>query len=307
QSRRCISGATHALALCTVLIEAPCLFAGGSHEVDVSRVETFGAKLVRLARPGMVADSWPIIYREDGQESVLVVNVRYDPESDRSADLYYPPGVEPTADKPRARGAESTRLPVLLFPMGLSAGRFAASEDSTPRDSATYLGFASLYANRGVVSVVYDADDILAGIEAILDFLLDHEDELLLDSTRIGIWATSGNGRLASRVVARPDLVESVRACVFIHADANLTVVPPHAAYFIAYSRDGSNIERYSATLARRVVARGLESEQIDDVSYKNFFLSDGTTEARAVIERSARFVEKHLVDPSPRKTQEDP
>ncbi|MFW6232398.1 MAG: hypothetical protein ACOC37_05025 [Spirochaetota bacterium] len=280
--------------------------AGGSAELQVNRVETLADKSVRLGRPWAESDNWPLVYREPGQELVVVMNVDYDPGSGRSADLYYPPGFDPATLGPRPRESDGPRFPVLLFPAGLSAERFAAGEDSTPRESATSVGFASLYANSGVVSVVYDADEVIAGLEAMLRFLGVHAGQLRIDLSRVGVWATSGNGRLASRVMSRPDLIDSIRACIFIHADANLTVMPPHAAYFVASSRDGTDIERYSATLVRRAVARGLTVEHVDNVSYKNFFLSDESTEARRIIERSVRFAERHLVETSLGPPQEE-
>ncbi|MFW6292179.1 MAG: hypothetical protein ACOC7V_07585, partial [Spirochaetota bacterium] len=213
RSRKRIAAATRTFALAVLSIAAVGVSAGGSAELRMNRVETLADKSVRLGRPWAESEGWPIVYRRVGQEFVVVMNVDYDPGSGRSADLYYPPGFDAATLSSRPRESDGTPFPVLLFPAGLSAARFAASEDSTPRESATSVGFASLYAISGIVSVVYDADDVIAGLEAMIDFLDVHAEELRLDLSRIGVWATSGNGRLASRVMSRPDLIDSIRAC----------------------------------------------------------------------------------------------
>jgi hypothetical protein len=290
-------------------VVAAVLHAGGEQEPEVTRVETLGDRLVRLgyAEPG---ESYrPIVHHVPGQDAVRIVTLRYDAESDLTADIYYPPGASPaaadgwaaaagTGRRNAAAGSDAAapnRFPVLLFPVGFVAGGVASTDGPTPKEMRHALGFLPIYAMHGIVGVIYDTDDLRGGFDRLLAFLERHEEKLRLDLSRLGIWATSGHGRFASRMMSVPDLVDRVMVCIFIHADANPTVLPPNVAFFVAYSRDGSTIERYSATLVRRARARGHTCMAIDDVSRKNFFYEDDTAASRDVIERSAVFAAEQL------------
>lgn len=158
-----------------------------------------GEKAVRLGFTTSSADYAPVTYRIAGQEEVRVVTVGYDPESELTADLYYPPTVEPQT-------LHEVSLPVVIFPIGFSLERFESYGQGAPKDQPLLFGWAALFAMQGAAVVIYDVEVLDEGFNRLFAYLTDHEAALRLDLSRIGIWATSGHGKFASIVLGYPDV-----------------------------------------------------------------------------------------------------
>src|SRR5579862_6125055 len=109
----------------------------------------------------------------------------------RTLDLYYPSGV-----------ASSTRLPAVIFVSGGADVGFRRAMGCLFKEMASTTSWARLVAASGMIGIAYsngDADDIYA----VLRHVRRYADQLGIDPTRIGIWASSGNVPMALSVLMK--------------------------------------------------------------------------------------------------------
>lgn len=278
-----------ALAVALVLVVAAVSPARGTSDIEFLRTETVGEKAVRLGLATSSADYAPLIYRIRGQEEVQVVAVGYDPESELTADIYYPPTVD-------LRNLPEVSLPMVIFPMGFSLERFESYGHGAPKDQPIFLGWAALFAMQGAIAVAYDADVLDEGFRRLFAYLIDNEAALGLDLSRIGIWATSGHGRFASIVLGYPDVAPAVRAVQFVHADPRPTTTPEgDIAFYLVYSSDGDRWERIGAALSRRLEIQGTEVIVDATAPYKGFSETDLTAESIETVRRAVVWMRETL------------
>ncbi len=283
------AGPCWALAVALIFIVATVCSARGAGEIEFLRRETVGEKTVRLGLTTSPATYEPIIYRIPGQEEVRVVAVGYDPESDLTADIYYPPIVD-------LQTLPEVSLPVVIFPMGFSAERFESYGRGAPKDQPLLFGWATLFAMQGAVAVVYDVGVLDEGFHRLFEFLTDHEAALGLDLSRIGIWATSGHGKFASIVLGYPDVAPAIRAVQFVNADPRPTTTPEgDIAFYVVYSSDGDRWERIGAALARRLEIQGTEVIVDSTAPYKGFSQTDPTPESIEIVRKAVVWMRNRL------------
>jgi hypothetical protein len=246
----------------------------GTSDAEFVRVESFGEKAVRLGLATFPDVYNPLVYRMPGQESVQVVTIEYNPDTVLAADLYYPPSVS-------LRGLSGVSLPLIVFPTGFSAEWLAAYGQSGPRQSELLTGWAAQLSMQGTVVVVYDANTLVDDFDRLLSYLTTHEEDLGLDLSRIGIWATSGHGSFASMVLSHRLVAPALRAVMFVHADPRPAVLPDtDVAFYLIYSADGSSWETVGAAMTRRLELRDFEVITDTSTPYKGFSTQDDTPES---------------------------
>jgi hypothetical protein len=162
-----------------------------------------------------------------GAREIEIRRYRYDEDAGQLLDLYLPPG--------------EALSPVLIVATVFSSSNLRAWFGRTLLDTLLYVGLGSALVAHGVATVVYEAEDPTVAFRRVMRYLDRHGRSLGLDTTRLGVYATSGNGEFATRLLAHPDYGPRIRVGVLFHANLSPTIFrSPDLACFVAWSPDGS-------------------------------------------------------------------
>lgn len=126
-----------------------------------------------------------IVYPVAGADRVSVardVPYRRTADAAHTLDLYHPPNVQP-----------GERAPAVLLVTGYPDAGMRRVLGCTPREMASSVSWAELFAVSGMTGVTYGATDPAADAAAVLDFLCEHSTTLGIDASRMALWACSGN------------------------------------------------------------------------------------------------------------------
>jgi acetyl esterase/lipase len=107
-------------------------------------------------------------------------------------DLYYPP-----------QGQASERSPAVIIVAGYSGALEPRPVDRAYKDLGWTVSMAQLIAVSGMVAIVYTNRDPVGDLHALLADLREHAASLLVDDTRVGVLAVSGNVPTALAAVTR--------------------------------------------------------------------------------------------------------
>jgi acetyl esterase/lipase len=137
----------------------------------------------------------PLLFRVSGMESVPVrrgVVYRTGAGGPLTIDVYSPPGT-----------TAASRLPVVVFVIGYSDVGAVQRLGCPFKEVESYVNWAQLIAASGMVAILYQNEEPGADVRTVLDYLYQHADELRVDATRIGVWASSGNVPVALSTLLR--------------------------------------------------------------------------------------------------------
>lgn len=225
-----------------------------------------------------------VVLKLPGMESVQVRrNVAYD--GTHAMDVYSPKGVG--------------NAPVVIFVNGVGANDF--------KEWGQYTSWPRLVATRGMAAISYNVEgDARAQTESLLRYVKEHAAELRIDPKRIALWACSGNGRIATAMVAEHP-VDEFRAAVFYYP--LMETAPKHAELPLLIARAGidakllnDSIDRYAAAALKLEVPLTL-------INYPEgrhaFELVDDIEESRRIVTQTLDFLAYHLASSAPRKPRQ--
>jgi len=210
----------------------------------------------------------------------------------------------PDADGPR---------PAVVFVHG---GPVPAEAETTPRDSATFLGYARYAASLGLVGVTVDhrlhslgdysqsAEDVAAAVELA-------RSDPRVDGERVALWFFSGGGLLtADWLAAPPAWLRCLAATYPVLAPMvgwglsqsrfrPVSAVGGAGRLPIVLTRVGLESEEFAATVEEFLAAAkdsGADVEVVDvPLGHHGFETIDHTEETRRAVEQAMRSVLTHL------------
>lgn len=295
-------------ALSLLLLAPPLVPAEGRANLPINSVMSVAEKLEAvIGQPCQLpACQVPerLVYHIPEMDQVTIVNLTYDEEEGMTADLFYPPGIvdeEPEGARiADASRLERERLPVIILPMGFRLSNWLSEHTESPRSHTSHIDTMALFAAYGMVAISYDTEAVDAGFERLVNFLLDHEDELGLDTSRLGLYSWSGHGRLAGKAVGIRLLASRLRCVVSFHSDIQVMTVPRRTLGFYVVHSDGmGTFDQYGLALARRMKALGHEVVEIGDTPFKNFHLEWDTPRMQEIVAGAAEFARSWLAGTS--------
>jgi hypothetical protein len=133
----------------------------------------------------------PVVYRIPGMDHAIVHrDIEY--KDRQTLDIYYPPGF-----------CRDIPIPALLF---VFAGSDAGAERILGckfKEMESYICWSRLAAASGFAAITYTNSDPAAGPFDVLAHIRRNARTLMIDASRIAVWACSGNVPLALSVVMR--------------------------------------------------------------------------------------------------------
>lgn len=148
-----------------------------------------------------------IVYEVPGMSAIKVQSHSVWKRSDNTElilDQYLPAGRSP-----------STKMPGVLLVHG---GPLRPTAEPMPKEWGAFVSYGQLLAASGLIGLMFNhryfgkQGEQQAGedIEAVMAYLLTHAEELMLDPTRICVWAFSGAGKLLPIIMRREGVVRSL-------------------------------------------------------------------------------------------------
>lgn len=276
-------------SLVFLLLAAPPATAGGSHELDVVRVETAIERCKRLDLPIVDGEPAGFTHRVPGQAEVQVATVVYDRESGLEATLYYPPSVDPESP-------DIDPLPVVMIPQAFALHRYESYGVESVQEFPFWLGWGVFFAMHGTVCVQYDALVLHVAYGEVMAFLEHHHETLGLDLERLAILGTSGQGQFAELMTGHESTSSRLDAAVFTHGDPQgLSFLKTDAAFLVVHSGDQSRWSRFSRALVIRARRAGMEVIETDDAPFKNFMEHDDSPRSHEVMRTIGEFIADRL------------
>lgn len=125
----------------------------------------------------------------------------------------------------------------------------------------SYVNWAQLIAASGMIAILYQNEEPGADVRAVLDYVYQHADELRVDATRIGVWASSGNVPVAlSRLLrdARP-AVKCATFCygLMLEVDGQRYVADAQQQFGFVNPTEGKSIDDLVPNLPILIVRAG--------------------------------------------------
>jgi len=139
----------------------------------------------------------PVLYRIPGMDAVTVRPdvVYHAPDTGAlSMDLYYPPDAK-----------SGTRIPVVVFVMGLSDLAAEAMLGCQFKEMESYIGWARLAAASGLVGITYTNRAPAGDLQSLFRYLRQNAAALGIDENRIAVWSCSGHVPLALWLLMQPE------------------------------------------------------------------------------------------------------
>ena len=127
----------------------------------------------------------PVLYSLPGMDQVSVrsgVPYKQSAGQDLDITLYYPPDRE-----------QDGRWPAVIFVFGYSDAAATRLTGAPLRQMGQYTTWPRIVAASGLVGITYAANQPLEDLRDLMRYLRAHADELRIDTSRIGLWACSGN------------------------------------------------------------------------------------------------------------------
>jgi hypothetical protein len=229
-------------------------------------------------------------------------------------DIYHPP----------AAARRTARAPLVLIVAGYPDAGFQRFVGRSFKDIGSTTSWARLIAASGMAAIAYTNRAPGEDLDALRDHIAQHAAALDVDATRIGIWASSGNGPLAlSRLMnqapaRRPAcaalfygctldlegttaIADAARAFGFVNPCAGTSVadLPEDVPLFLARAGDdrtpGLNdaMDRFLASAVRRNLAVTFVNHP---AAPHAFDLFDDSAASGAVVQQALSFLRAHLV-----------
>ena len=139
--------------------------------------------------------SMRIVYAAPGMDAVTVRRddtYRVSEGHALTMDVYYPP------DAP-----SGARLPAVIFVTGFSDADAQRMLGRRFKEMGSYVSWAQVVAASGMVAITYANDAPAHDVDAVLQHVRDHAEELRIDERRIALWSCSGNVPNALSVLMR--------------------------------------------------------------------------------------------------------
>ena len=208
----------------------------GNATIDAEKVRELAKLRVVLSVPGMseVEVRRDIRYREEsGQEFCI--------------DVYTPPSA-------------GNALPAVLFVAGYSDRGAIELLGFNLREWGCYVSWGQLVAASGFVGITCSCASPPEDMRQILNFVLEHADELHVDPGRVGIWAASGNGPTALSLLI--DEATRLRFAVMCNtymfdSDSDTSVADMAAQFGFAAPNAGKSVRDLASDVQFFVVRSG--------------------------------------------------
>lgn len=147
-----------------------------------------------------------VVLKLPGMDRVRTASVEYSPG--RSMDIYYPADFDFTRP-----------VPAVVFVMGYSTAFTTQWFGAKLKDLGQYVSWGQLVAASGMIGVAYETDYPDDDIDAVLSFLRSSGSTVGVDSSRLALFACSGNtltalGALAAKTA---DYRDSIRCGVIFY------------------------------------------------------------------------------------------
>jgi acetyl esterase/lipase len=128
-------------------------------------------------------------YRVPGMDEVEVrrdVALLAEAGTGVTVDVYLPP-----------RADEGARVPAVVLVSGYPDDGFERIVGCRFKEMGSTVSWGRLIAACGMVAIAYSGQDPEADLDAVLAELASHGAEIGVDGSRVGLWASSGNGPVA--------------------------------------------------------------------------------------------------------------
>jgi acetyl esterase/lipase len=226
-----------------------------------------------------------VVLKTAGTDAVEVrKDIRYGGE--HAFDLYRPP-------------KSNAALPLVIFLNGVGRPEL--------KNWGQYTSWPRLVATRGAAAISYSTagDDAAtyAQTETLLKYLREHAAELKLDMSRIAIWSCSANVRNGTAMLAK---MPSLRAAVFYYGIMSTPPSQPDVPVLVA--RAGLDVLTINESIDRWTAQAVELDAPVTLIAYPHgrhgFELIDDTNESRAIVKQTLDFLEFHLKNAPPPRTE---
>src|ERR1044072_1055630 len=177
----------------------------------------------------------PVVFQLPDHDTVVVsqdVEFRAADGSARAMDIYAP-----------ARSAELT--PAVVLVAGYPDDGFEKRVGCKFKEMRHTRAWASLLAAVGLTAITYSNHEPLVDLRALLIWIGAQNAGLAIDSSRIGVWATSGNVPTALGALNR-DLDLPIRCAAFLYGyllDADDSDYVQQAAHAFRFANPGMHFD----------------------------------------------------------------
>ncbi len=249
-----------------------------------------------------------VVYEIPGMDAVTVRrDVPY--HGELLLDAYYP---RQAGDGERQAG-DDTRLPAVILAAAFPDLGMQSRMGCGFRDMGWTVSWARLIAASGMVAITYTAHEPVAHAAALLQYLRDNADALCIDTTRLGVLASSGHSPLALSLLPNGIHCAALLYPYTLDLDGSTAVadnakafgyanpgadVPAGVPLFIA--RAGADqVPRLNEALDRFVaecLRRNVDLTLVNHAAAPHAFdLMDDSDATREVVKRVLRFLRYQL------------
>jgi len=227
-------------------------------------------------------------------------------------DLYYPP-----------LATTGARLPAVVFVSGGTDAGMKKALGCTFRTMASTTSWARLAAVSGIVGIAYSNREA-ADVHVVIRHARHHAEQLGLDSSRIGVWASSGNVPMALSVLMKDRelacavlmygymldwpgstlVADTLKNWGFANPAAGTSIDKLPAAVPLFIARAGLDHFPHLNTALDKFVAdalaRNMPLTVVNHATGRHAFdILEDTDAARAVVAQALRFLQRTLI-PNP-------
>lgn len=164
-------------------------------------------------------------------------------------DLYLPP--DTPADAP---------LPAVIIVAGYSDSGFHRMLNCKFKDMGSTTSWARLIAASGMIAIAYTNREPVEDAHALVRHLRSNESALGVDATRIGLWASSGNGPLAISLLTHDVVCASLCYPCTLDLDGHTEIATAAATFKFANPTVGMSIEDLPTTVPLFLARAGQDS-----------------------------------------------
>jgi hypothetical protein len=241
-------------------------------------------KIQALKDSGNMGVSSTIVYRIPGMENVKLVNYTY--TNDLTLDIYYPPDYQ-----------FKDKLPVVLI---------VSSVDETGREypmkeTGQFISWGQAIAASGMAAVLYEAHDPAANFIALLKYLNENADQLVIDPTRMLLMSFGEPVPYMIWLLDDPPFTESyqknIRGLILYYGDPDPTDaknIPPGARVFATDCGNNYHMNRDIDGFVTNAKNLGIEVEYVHlDKVPMYFDFGMVTDESTQIIQKTFAFMKK--------------
>jgi dienelactone hydrolase len=227
-----------------------------------------------------------LVYQDpDMKKAIIKEKIIYRNVNDTalSFDVYYPPAFN-----------FKKELPLVIFNNGVGAM-------DIPK-WGIYKDWAKLIAASGMIALNYQCrgGNGLQDGEALLDYLVQHAQELNVDAGKIGLWTCSANARTGMRMAfkTKPEMVKAL--VVYYGGPDSLGQLRQNLPTLVV--RAGLDAQFINNSVEGFIQSALQQDARIEVINYLNgihaFDAYINTDESKEIIKKTVDFLKKNLLNP---------